>query len=583
MCRFSVCVLLLGALLLCVSCSNTGDEENAFARVGGELLQRENYQWFTTMQRMYPAQRSKYFPGNRAPATALVETQVLFEKAPDKNKLKSGNDWEWKNRFYPAQMYAQQILTRNLGFTEQEIQSYYDQNREEFKDTVEVKVQADTASSDSLAQNQTRDSVFYRPLTQVRHQIITDLFLSKYPPDSSFYAQVSDDGDTAVDSSAVRQRWLRYASKDPSAFFMRQFYEQKFNEPYPDSLNAFYGQDQYITPQDMDVILSWLPEDARDNYNDPSKKKYLVEWLLKWKLFSEQARESGFVNNEDVQGVNEWAWKYEVATHYIEETLLPEAKKQTHLDTSVIKYAIWDEGYVAGKRPDSSRFASVVDEYRERAVGYALEEEIRDVRRDVGVEFLQSDWKDEKDRDPAAMMKEVDSLLALEEQQTGSEASKTLSNAQSLLRDVVNSFPYTQTGKEALIDLAKVQTELANLQAAETSRNRILRDAVRSYRRYQIFTHSREHLCNTFFMIGFIYDEHLERPRLAEVNYKWILENSPDCELADDAEFMIQHLDEPMTSIEELQAQSRRQGRPVDQEELENLSDTITAVDTVSK
>jgi hypothetical protein len=65
-------------------------------------------------------------------------------------------------------------------------------------------------------------------------------------------------------------------------------------------------------------------------------------------------------------------------------------------------------------------------------------------------------------------------------------------------------------------------------------------------------------------MIGFIYDEYQNKSDLAEANYKWVLKNTPDCELSDDAEFMTLHLGEPMNSVEELRAEARRQGRKVD-------------------
>ena len=77
------------------------------------------------------------------------------------------------------------------------------------------------------------------------------------------------------------------------------------------------------------------------------------------------------------------------------------------------------------------------------------------------------------------------------------------------------------------------------------------------------------------FMIGFIYDEYLDRPEMAEVNYKWVLKNTPDCELSDDAEFMMLHLGEQMSSVDELQAEVKRQGKKVE------ASDADTAALTV--
>ena len=68
-------------------------------------------------------------------------------------------------------------------------------------------------------------------------------------------------------------------------------------------------------------------------------------------------------------------------------------------------------------------------------------------------------------------------------------------------------------------------------------------------------------------MIGFVYSEYLSKPELAEANYKWILKNTPECELADDAEFMCLHLAEPMIGVDELQAEAKRQGRKPEEAE----------------
>ena len=89
-------------------------------------------------------------------------------------------------------------------------------------------------------------------------------------------------------------------------------------------------------------------------------------------------------------------------------------------------------------------------------------------------------------------------------------------------------------------------------------------DAVKNYRDFIVLVNDKAKLCNTFFMIGFIYDEYLNKPDLAEANYKWVLKNTPTCDLADDAEFMCLHLGEPMNSVEELRAEAKRQGKKVD-------------------
>ena len=179
------------------------------------------------------------------------------------------------------------------------------------------------------------------------------------------------------------------------------------------------------------------------------------------------------------------------------------------------------------------------------------------IRDRVGVEFLQSDWKDDKGGDPATMMAEADSLLAAD------DARK----AETKYGDVYKNFPYTNEGMKALTEMAKIQTEKGKY-----------RDAIANYRKYCIMSDDTAGRCNTFFMIGFIYDEYLNKFEHAEVHYKWILKNTPECELADDAEFMCLHLDEPMTSVEELQAEARRQGRNIDDSEpVTEIIDSVPA------
>jgi hypothetical protein len=45
--------------------------------------------------------------------------------------------------------------------------------------------------------------------------------------------------------------------------------------------------------------------------------------------------------------------------------------------------------------------------------------------------------------------------------------------------------------------------------------------------------------CEDHFMVGYIYDEYLSDSGNANRSYNWILKNTPDCELAEDARFML--------------------------------------------
>jgi tetratricopeptide (TPR) repeat protein len=165
------------------------------------------------------------------------------------------------------------------------------------------------------------------------------------------------------------------------------------------------------------------------------------------------------------------------------------------------------------------------------------------MRQTHKVDFLLVEYKDDQVGNPVKMIAKADSL-----RDTGNTAE-----ASGLYRSLVTSFPFTSEGVRAYTELAKVQTEKGEYT-----------DAIKNYRDFLVLTNDKTKRCNTFFMIGFIYDEYQNKSDLAEANYKWVLKNTPDCELSDDAEFMTLHLGEPMNSVEELRAEAKRQGRKVD-------------------
>ena len=70
------------------------------------------------------------------------------------------------------------VLSRNMGATDEDIEQYYSTNKETFK-TI-VKPAADTAKKDTVKVTVKKDSVSYKPMIQVKDQIIKTLFLSKY-------------------------------------------------------------------------------------------------------------------------------------------------------------------------------------------------------------------------------------------------------------------------------------------------------------------------------------------------------------------------------------------------------------------
>ncbi len=555
-------VVIVSVILIWCGCQKKSEEQNAFARVGWKVISQEDFGLFKKMRRLYPSSMYELvYPERRSNATQCVETAAIFKKAKSVvgKKVKNSIDWQWKERFYPAQMFLFDVLDRNLGFKDEEIEKYYNANRENYKKVIKVTVDTDSTktettgvdSTDTTAAKKdaaTKDSVIYRPLNAVRAEVARVLFLEKYPPTAEFYASMTDSTDSGkvVDSANVKEQWVQKKRRNIHDFFLKTFYKKHYGQEYPDSLETIFGEGKVITPEDMEMILQWLPASSREDYRKPDKQRYLVEWLLKWKLFYDEAKNMGFVKKKDVKGVIDWAWKYDVVLQYINDVVAEDIEKGITIDTSMCVYEHWDRTGRPDTYPDSAALANIVKSNIESKLKVALDEKIYQMRKKARVSFLQSDFVDELVKDPVALSNEADSLY-------GAGQSK---DAEKIYKKLVDNFPFHPKGLNALVEKAKILTERERYH-----------DAIKDYRRYLLFSSDYEKRCNIFFMIGFVYGEYLSKPELAEASYKWILKNTPECELSDDAEFMALHLDEPMISVDELQAEAKRQGRKIEETE----------------
>ncbi|MDG5815234.1 hypothetical protein QA601_09105 [Chitinispirillales bacterium ANBcel5] len=512
-------------LLLFTSFNCQRKPEDPIAKVGRTYIDQESFDAFNQAISMYPAEHdNSFFPGRRSPVSYMVEVAAIYSSRNDntiRRKMMNSADWKWKERYYPAQLYSMEILAQNLGFSEEDLYYYYIENQNSF-----------ITESDA---DENGDAETIEPFENVKRAIADSLFWDKHKPDSAFLAQFEDEPET--DSLVIRERWIYTVRSNVQDFFMRLFFEEKYGEPYSDDLDQILGDDKIITEEDITVITSWIPSNRVTRFS----QKDLAEWLLRWKLISEKATQSGFTSENRVRSILEWAKKAEYAKMYVNERLLPDAK-DLNIDTTLAILSLYDQyGYTPNPEPQKiKRVTSGIEQF---LVTMNLSSKIQEIRDDVSVEFFQSDWKDNKYKNPAELITKADSLAAI----------NLTDEALELYNVLIVDFGFTEEGKRALIESAKISKDNSDFQTA-----------IRNYRQYQLMSPQLD--CNTFFMLGFIYDEHLKNPELAEVNYRWILRNTPDCELAEDTEFMLLHLDEPISSIsiEELRDQTIRQNRNLD-------------------
>ncbi len=523
-------LLPLGLPLMLCLCYPGAVKNDRLAYVGSTLLTQQDADAFGTATRYYPTPAPEFSLAGRPTVSSLVETEAIYSRERGKLgslTLQNSLGWKWKERYYTAVLFMQNILQPNLGFTDEQLQKYYKNHLAEF--TV-------TPPADSTGQ---KKAPIVRSFAEAKPMVADKLFQATFPPDSEFRQTFP-----LKDSAALMKQWLTYARGEGNGHvFQRIYYREKYGTPLPDSLKDFCGPGKIISQDDVDLILSWLPADRRDAYKKNTVElKNLALWLVRWKLFSGKAEEMGFASKPIVQNVLKWAWRYELAQDFVTRSLAPEAKKGVSIDTAMAWYSFLDDAE-SPVATDTAKYKAHLAKLVEREVNVKFDSLIYEIRRAEGIRFLKNEWKDELVGDPAKLLRRADSL-----RDTGNVAE-----ALNAYRTLVDNFFFAKEGRKAILELAKMKTEQQQYS-----------DAIKDYRRALIVDADRSKICNTMFMIGFIYDEYLNKPEMAEVNYKWVLKNAPDCELTDDAEFMMLHLGEQMASVDELQAEVKRQGKKVE-------------------
>jgi hypothetical protein len=557
--RCGISVLML---CLCSFCQKGNVSKDSLLKMNGKTITKHTFESFDETRSMYPALRGDFFSRPLSDMTYFITINAIYENVRSQSfasKLKSSDDWKWKQQYYPAQLYLKNIINTNLGFSDKEIDDYYKANRQKYSRIIP----ADTTKKDTLQKGRPvvakKDSIVYLPLQEVKNKIVETLFLKQNPIPDSVYRK--DPKDTSrIDSNAVKSDWIYAIRRTGGDFFLKALYQEKFPKKTIDSLNEWYGEKKFITPNDMKIIISWLPEDQRGYYSAQGNVKDMAKWLLRWKLYSEKAAKTGYSSLDEVKAVLDWALKIDIAYAYVNQEMVPAAKKSAVVDTAMCLFAYWDDHGNALAKPDSFGIWNVIDQYKQKQANMEVDSRVQEMRKKLNVTLLQSDFKDDAGGNPVTLIMHADSL-----RDTGNT-----NEAESIYELLAKQFLFTPEGMRSLIEVAKIKTERQQYSMA-----------IQNYRDYLVLSKDKSKRCNTFFMIGFIFDEYLNKPEDARINYRWVLKNTPDCELTDDAEFMSLHLGEAMNSVEELRAEALRQGKKVDTSAIpETPSDTMKKAKT---
>jgi tetratricopeptide (TPR) repeat protein len=357
------------------------------------------------------------------------------------------------------------------------------------------------------------------------------LFIDKYPPTAEFKAN-----NQGLSKNEIETMWFEQTANDRESFFRDAFYKKKFGADFPrDNTKAeLVGSGRLISETELKIVMSWIGK------GQVVPENLVVAKMISWSLFADEAKKSNFIKTENYRKVKEQFEKFEVVRYFVNEILGNKVENNFNPNKEFVKFAIADKSKNPTLNFEKEETDAFSDSLKTIMYEAGIIEYIHRKRTSVGVQLLQNDYVDMFVKTPAQLKHEADSLAA---NQNTERAMKTY-------KDLNEWFLYAPEGKSAFLELAKLQADA-----------KAYNDAINSYRNYLLYDGSDSEWCRVFFTIGYIYAEYMEKYPFAAMNYRWILQNQPDCNLSADTEFLYLHLGEPMADVEELRQESIRQGR----------------------
>lgn len=501
------------------SCSKNKDKNaEPFIKIGRTTYPLSEYQSFSAMQFNHPdIAREGFFPGDRYAQTLMIETELIYKQAKKFSaQVINGKEWEWKQEFLLGQYFSRNVLRSNFGSTDDELRKYFKANKGAI---LYESNSGDTSYSGNF------------------QKIIFDRFISLYPPTEEFKK-----ANSTIPEEKLNKYWKDTKLKDPIIFFRDTYYKEYYNKEYPTDYTQLFGDGKEITPEDLSIIAKWLPLEAREKLERGETQAEMVDYLVTWKLFSRKAKEMGITRDDEYLRQVKWFEKYEVVRNYLNNVLSNKlAVDRGSINQEIVKFALWDhKGRTDSSESDTLLLNRIQDAIVKKKTDANLFKHIYDLRKKKKVTFIHPDYKDEMGKSSERILFEADSLYG--------EANAEL--AKNKYRELIKTYSFTKEGIEAERAMGMIDTD----EGAFTS-------AIQHYRNYLLLSEPNEEWCKVFFMIAYAYGENLSNISLAAANYRWVLKNRPDCDFADDAEFMYLHLGEPINDVDEMVNENTRQGR----------------------
>ncbi len=477
------------------------------------------------------------FPSAVGDVYSAVMAELAYpiaKAAVNLDSIRTSQEWQILSVFYPGQLYFKDELIPTLGLPDSLLKAEYEKNKKTRYFSVK---KIDSTKTDTTILT----------FKDARPQIAMAIIADNPKPDSTFYSQfkkpTAKPGEFTIDTALAKKRWPDQYRRDIGVTILKQKCKAAYGVLPPDSFSGYSSGPAAIPAERVNELINWIPADRRQGFSSPAKKKELCDWLLRWKLFSAEAKKTGYSDKPQIVAALDWAWKFEVVKVWLNTKVKPGALAAAKVDTLMSLYNYWDKSGKPMLVPDTATLAKTIAADKAATADIQISKTMYDIRSKASVKFYKKNLTDGQDVSIDSISKSADSL----------NAAGAYDQALQSYEKLNQLFPFSKKGSEALVEIAKLATEREDFYKASES-----------YRKYLRFGSDTTKRNNIFFMLGFIYGEHLHHAEMADACYKWVLKNAPDCELADDAEFMCQHIAEPMTGVEELQSEAKRQGKQTD-------------------
>jgi hypothetical protein len=493
--------------------------DQPFARVGEKVISVADFECVRNMQNNYPQDMNYYFPSGLKTATMFAaDLEALYQHInPDvktRRVIENRADWQLKKTYFAYDVFKTQ-LAKTFGFTEKEIEDYYEVHRGLF--TEPLSASAPASSGGQLG----GDSYLF--LGKTKRQVIDCLLSAKYPLSADFadtltahYPQIRDSLTHNVDTVKLHELWLEDIKKNGILHFTNFFYQEKFGKPLVDVMIQAFGKGKYVTEEDFEAALQWVIEDNREQTRTrPEMKTSLVRWILTWKLFSEKAFAS-----EDPQMKTalrralDWAWRYQCAEEYVSSTIIPAIHADTfRVDTQLIQLEAWDAEGSTEKSMGPAMTSDFVTRNKQHRVTAQVFKAIYDIRQMVGVTYLDKEKED-------FFAKGFDKLLTLADSLT-SEMS-TINDAGRAYYTLTLLFPFEPRIPEVYLKEANASLAIGNPG-----------QAVEGLRKLLSYELSPDVTCKTLYTMSLIQYQRMGQTELPRLQYEWIKTHVPASPYAD--------------------------------------------------